>query len=157
MKSQSGSKYLQISFPGVVIVKLLQMLIFKTRFSCFGLSFFFLLFLLRQKLLHPPATDKYFFFIKKINRKSDSPVTFKSYKSGEYLHCKSDNGRVVMEKARGNKQPRDRETWFKLLPRRQQQQEQLIQIQQDQLDGMENTCESFLILKNDDPKPSADN
>lgn len=54
-----------------------------------------------------------------------------------------------MEKARGNK-PRDRETWFKLLPRRQQPQEQLIQIQQDQLDGMENTCEGFLILENDD-------
>lgn len=67
-----------------------------------------------------------------------------------------------MEKARGNKQPRDRETWFKLLPRRQQPQEQLIQIQQDQLDGLENTSEGFFILENDDsedddPEPSVNN
>ena len=67
-----------------------------------------------------------------------------------------------MEKARGKKQPRDRETWFKLFPRRQQPQEQLIQIQQDQLDGKENTCEGFLILENDDsedddPEPSVNN
>lgn len=66
-----------------------------------------------------------------------------------------------MEEAKGNKQPRDRETWFKLLPRRQPQ-EQLIQIQQDQLDGMENTCEGVLILENDDsedddPESSVDN
>lgn len=73
----------------------------------------------------PQAADKkYFFNVKKVNPDSrDSYVTFKSLKTGEYLHCSS-NGRVFVKKAIiriGNEHPDDRKTWFKLLPRLQPQ------------------------------------
>lgn len=80
-----------------------------------------------QKLKDPPqaADEKYFFNIKKVNsdNRYDSPVTFKSLKTGEYLHCSS-TGRVFVKKAIiriGNEHPDDRETWFKLVPRLQPQ------------------------------------
>ena len=81
----------------------------------------FLSFFCQQKLAHFPREDKYFFRIQNIGRESNSPVTFKSLKTGEYLHCDRD-GKAFMKKEAtdDNEEPRDRQTWFRLQPRKHQ-------------------------------------
>ena len=91
----------------------------------------------QQKLENPPEFDEYFFFIKKVNDECgpDSPVTFQSKKTGDYVHCSSDTGRVFMQKAVGNESPSDRETWFKLVDRVEPQDKLTSDV--DSVDGSE--------------------
>lgn len=90
-----------------------------------------------RKLENPPEGDEYFFFIKKVNDECgpDSPVIFQSKKTGDYVHCSSDTGRVFMKKAVGNESLSDRETWFKLVDRLEPQDKLTSDV--DSVDGSE--------------------
>lgn len=73
----------------------------------------------QQKLKNVPQNKKYFFHIERIGREFESPVTFKSLKTGEYLHCDKD-GKAFMKKTatNNNGEPKDRQTWFSLNPKK---------------------------------------
>ncbi|KAJ7387518.1 hypothetical protein OS493_000849 [Desmophyllum pertusum] len=49
-----------------------------------------------RKLVNFPTTDKYFFHIKSVGPEVETFHTFKSLKTGEYLHC-GDDGRAFMK------------------------------------------------------------
>lgn len=70
-----------------------------------------------KKLVHAPKNKKYFFRVRTIGLEFESPFTFKSLKTGEYLHC-DENGRAFMEKVTSNGEPKDRQTWFSLISRK---------------------------------------
>ena len=51
----------------------------------------------QQKFVNPPTNNKYFFYIEKTKPSElESPVTFKSAKTGEYLNC-DENGKASMK------------------------------------------------------------
>jgi len=72
-----------------------------------------------RKLKNFPQNKKYFFYIERIGREFESPVTFKSLKTEEYLHCDED-GKAFMKKTttNSNGEPKDRQTWFSLNPKK---------------------------------------
>ena len=72
-----------------------------------------------QKLVNFPASDKYFFRIARIGRGIESsPYTFKSLKTGEFLHCDIDGKAFMKPKAAtdGRGLPKDIQTFFNLWP-----------------------------------------
>lgn len=109
----------------------------------------------QQKLENPPEFDEYFFFIKKVNDECgpDSPVTLQSKKTGEYVHCSSDTGRVFMKKAVGNESPSDRETWFKLVDRVEPQDKLTSDV--DSVDGSEVQKEATMNELNHEDKTNS--
>jgi len=88
-----------------------------------------------RKLDHPPTITEvaYFFDIQRIGHEVDSPVTFKSLKTGEYLHC-IDGGKAFMNKitASGNGEPKNRQTWFS-LKRNKQTHQQILQLEEEHI------------------------
>lgn len=96
-----------------------------------------MLLFVQQKLKNPPEGDEYFFFIKEVNDECgpNSPVIFQSKKTGDYVHCSSDTGRVFMKKAVGNESPSDREAWFMLVHRLEPQDQPTSDV--DSVDGSE--------------------
>lgn len=61
-----------------------------------------------------PRNNKYFFLIEKINNGFESPVTFKSLKTKQYLYC-DEHGKAFMGNANSNEGPRDRQAWFTFI------------------------------------------
>jgi len=67
-----------------------------------------------RKLVNFPTNVKYFFSIKSVGRIVSCPVTFKSLKTDEYLHCDKDGNAFMKEVTASDDhgQPKDRQTWF---------------------------------------------
>ena len=67
-------------------------------FKCFFSFRTFGMFFYKQKLGDSPKNEKYFFEIERTGGDLESPVTFKSLKTGEYLHCDEDGRAFMKEK-----------------------------------------------------------
>ncbi|KAM7446980.1 hypothetical protein ABFA07_004802 [Porites harrisoni] len=67
-----------------------------------------------HKLIQFPRNNKYFFLIEKTNNGFESPVTFKSLKTKQYLYC-DEHGKAFMGNANSNEGPRDRQAWFTFI------------------------------------------
>ena len=84
---------------------------------------------------HSPTNTEfdYFFDIQRIGHEFESPVTFKSLKTEEYLQC-IDGGKTFMNKvtASGNGEPKNRQTWFK-LKRNKQTHHQILQLEEEHI------------------------
>ena len=73
----------------------------------------------QQQLDHslPPTENKFFFKIKAVNDEIDSPHTFQSKETNEYLHCGEDGSIFMSQVTRfeENGAPSDRKTWFRKI------------------------------------------